>query len=169
MVWLASIVLLAIFAGLGWLNLGLSPEAGGQEFEITGYQVFPVISALLLLQLAALIASFLVPITVARVISGLLAPIMLAHAFFVAMGLQSNLQIAVEAQITEVTGVAGLASQAEFVVFTGDTYLWIGYLFAVGWNVAALLTKALSKTGSSESRSTKTHIVDEVDLWETQK
>ena len=169
MVWLASIVLLAIFAGLGWLNLGLSPEAGGQEFEITGYQVFPVISALLLLQLAALIASFLVPITVARVISGLLAPIMLAHAFFVAMGLQSNLQIAVEAQITEVTGVAGLASQAEFVVFTGDTYLWIGYLFAIGWNVAALLTKALSKTGSSESRSTKTHIVDEVDLWETQK
>jgi hypothetical protein len=169
MIWLASIVLLAFFAGLGWLNLGLSPEAGGQKFEITGYQVFPVISALLLLQLAALIASFLVPITVARVISGLLAPIMLAHAFFVAMGLQSNLQIAVEAQITEVTGVAGLASQAEFVVFTGDTYLWIGYLFAIGWNVAALLTKALSKTGSSESRSTKTQIVDEVDLWETQK
>jgi len=27
----------------------------------------------------------------------------------------------------------------------------------------------LSKTGSSESRSTKTQIVDEVDLWETQK
>ena len=168
-IWLASIVSLAIFAGLSWLNLELSPEAGRQKFEITGYQVFPVISALLLLQLAALIASFLVPITVARVISGLLAPIMLAHAFFVAMGLQSNLQIAVEAQITEVTGVAGLASQAEFVVFTGDTYLWIGYLFAIGWNVAALLTKALSKTGSSESRSNKTQIVDEVDLWETQK
>ena len=168
-IWLVSIVLLAIFAGLGWLNLGLSPEAGGQKFEITGYQVFPVISALLLLQLAALIASFLVPITVARVISGLLAPIMLAHAFFVAMGLQSNLQIAVQAQITEVTGVAGFASQAEFVVFTGDTYLWIGYLLAIGANAAALLTRALSKTGSSESRSTKTEIVDEPDLWETQK
>ncbi|MCX6478298.1 MAG: Trp biosynthesis-associated membrane protein, partial [Micrococcales bacterium] len=105
-IWLASIILLAIFAGLSWLNLELSPEAGGQEFEITGYQVFPVISALLLLQLAAVLASFLTPITVARSISGLLAPIMLAHALFVAIGLQSNLQNAVEAQITEITGVA---------------------------------------------------------------
>jgi hypothetical protein len=85
------------------------------------------------------------------------------------MGLQSNLQNAVEAQITEITGVAGFASQAEFVVFVGDTYLWIGYLLAIGANVAALLTRALSKTGSSESRSTKTELVDELDLWETQK
>lgn len=167
--WMGSIVLLAIFAGVSWLNLELSPEAGAQKLEISGFQVFPIISALLLLQLAALLASVLTPAPVGRAISGLLIPIMLAHVFFVAVGLQSNLQEALEAQITEITGVAGVTSQADFVAFAGDTYSWIGYLFVIGWNVAVLLTKALSKAGSYQSNDSKAEIVDEQDLWETQK
>jgi hypothetical protein len=167
--WIASIALLAIFAGLSWLNLELSPEAGAQKFEIFGFQVFPIISALLLLQVAALLASLLTPKMVSRVISGLLSPIMLAHGLFVVVGLQSSLQSAIEAQITEITGVAGFASQAEFVAFAGDTYLWVGYLLAVSLNLAILLSKSLSKAAHSEARPTKEALVDEQDLWETQK
>jgi hypothetical protein len=167
--WIASIALLAIFSGLSWLNLELSPEAGAQKFEISGFQVFPIISALLLLQVAALLASLLTPKMVSRVISGMLSPIMLAHGLFVFLGLQSSLQSAIEAQITEITGVAGFASQAEFVAFAGDTYLWVGYLLAISLNLAILLTKSLSKVAHSEARPAKEALVDEQDLWETQK
>jgi hypothetical protein len=94
---------------------------------------------------------------------------MLAHGLFVVVGLQSSLQNAIEAQIAEITGVAGFASQAEFVAFAGDTYFWVGYLLAISMNLAILLTKLLSKVPHSEARPTKEALVDEQDLWETQK
>lgn len=167
--WIGSIALLAVFAGLSWLNLELSPEAGAQEFEISGFQVFPIISALLLLQVAALLASLLTANLVSRALSGILAPIMMAHGLFVVMGLQSSLQNAIEEQITEITGVAGFSSQAQFVAFAGDTYLWVGYLLAITLNLAILLTQFLSKVAHSKARQTKEALVDEQDLWETQK
>jgi hypothetical protein len=167
--WLVSILLLVVFAGLSWLDLELTPEAGAQKFEISGYQVFPIISALLLLQGAALLSSVLTPVAVGRAISGLMVPIMLAHAFFVVVGLQSNLQNAVAVQISEITGVAGIASQAQFVEFAGDTYLWVGYLLSIVVNLAVLLTKAVSKAQLSKTRHNREEIIDELDLWETQK
>jgi hypothetical protein len=94
---------------------------------------------------------------------------MLAHAFIVLFGLPSNIQNALEVQITETTGVSGYESQAEFVEFAGETYLWVGYLFAVAFNLAVLLTKAFSKSGSSKAKASKDELVSEPDLWETQK
>jgi hypothetical protein len=167
--WLVSILLLVVFAGLSWLDLELTPEAGAQKFEISGYQVFPIISALLLLQGAALLSSVLTPVAVGRAISVLMVPIMLAHAIFVVVGLQSNLQNAVAVQISEITGVAGSASQAQFVEFAGDTYLWVGYLLSIVVNLAVLLTKAVSKAQLSKTRQSREEIIDELDLWETQK
>jgi hypothetical protein len=167
--WLVSILLLVVFAGLSWLDLELTPEAGAQKFEISGYQVFPIISALLLLQGAALLSSVLTPVAVGRAISVLMVPIMLAHAIFVVVGLQSNLQNAVAVQISEITGVAGIASQAQFVEFAGDTYLWVGYLLSIVVNLAVLLTKAVSKAQLSKTRQSREEIIDELDLWETQK
>ena len=167
--WLVSILLLVVFAGFSWLELELTPEAGAQKFEISGYQVFPIISALLLLQGAALLSSVLTPVAVGRAISGLLVPIMLAHAIFVVVGLQSNLQNAVAVLISEITGVEGIASQAQFVEFAGDTYLWVGYLLSIAVNLAVLLTKAVSKAQFSKTRPNRQETSDELDLWETQK
>jgi hypothetical protein len=167
--WLATIALLLISAGISWLNLQLSPEAGEQEFAISGYQVFPIISALMLLQVAALLATLLTPKTVARAISGILAPIMLVHGFFVLFNLQASLQNAIEVQITEITGVSGFASQAEFVEFAGETYMWVGYLVAVTLNSVVLLTKAFSKSGFPKAKASQEELASEPDLWETQK
>jgi len=167
--WLVSILLLVVFAGLSWLELELTPEAGAQIFEISGYQVFPIISALLLLQGAALLSSVLTPVAVGRAIAGLMVPIMLAHGFYVVVGLQLNLQNAVAVQISEITGVAGIASQAEFVEFAGDTYLWVGYLLSIAVNLTVLLAKAVSKAQLSKTRQNREENIDELDLWETQK
>ena len=167
--WLISILLLVVFAGLSWLDLELTPEAGAQKFVISGYQVFPIISALLLLQGAALLSSVLSPVAVGRAIAGLMVPIMLAHGFYVVVGLQLNLQNAVAVQISEITGVEGIASQAQFVEFAGDTYLWVGYLLSTAVNLAVLLTKAVSRAQLSKTRQNREEIIDELDLWETQK
>jgi hypothetical protein len=167
--WLLTVGLMAVFAGMSWINLELSPEAGAQKFEISGFQIFPIISALMLLQVASLLATLLTRQIVARAISGLLAPIMLAHGLFVFFGLPSNIQNAIEVQITEITGVSGFASQAEFVEFAGETFLWTGYLLAVTLNFAVLLAKAISKSGSSKAKASKEVPVSELDLWETQK
>jgi hypothetical protein len=94
---------------------------------------------------------------------------MLAHGFYVVVGLQLNLQNAVAVQISEITGVEGIASQAEFVEFAGDTYLWVGYLLSIVVNLAVLLTKAVSKAQLSKARPNRDEITDELDLWETQK
>ncbi len=167
--WLVSILLLVVFAGLSWLDLELTPEAGAQKFEISGYQVFPIISALLLLQGAALLSSILTTVAVGRAIAGLMVPIMLAHGFYVLVGLQLNLQNAVAVQISEITGVEGIASQAQFVEFAGDTYLWVVYLLSVAVNLAVLLTKAISRAQLSRTRPNRQEIIDELDMWETQR
>jgi hypothetical protein len=167
--WLVSILFLAVFAGFSWLDLELTPEAGAQSFEISGYQVFPIISALLLLQGAALLSSVLTPVAVGRAVAGLLVPIMLAHAIFTVVALQSNMQNAVAVKISEITGVEGIASQTQFVEFAGDTYLWVGYLLSIAVNLAILLTKAVSKCQLSRTRQNRQETIDELDLWETQK
>jgi len=167
--WLGSILLLAVFAGMSWLNLELSPEAGAQAFELSGLQVFPIISALLLLQIAAFLVSLLTPYLVSRVISGIMVPVMVVHSFSVIAGLQARMQTAIEAKITEITGVAGFDSQAEFVSSAGDTYLWAGYIVAVGLNLAVLLAKAVSKVANSQAKERKESLAVEQDLWETQK
>lgn len=167
--WLASILLLTVFAGLSWLNLELTPEAGAQVVEITGYIVFPVISALILLQAAALLASFLTPVTVGRVISGSLVPVMVLHGVYVGLSLQGATQNAIAAQVGEITGVVGTNSQLQFVAFAGDTYIWVAYLLAIVVNAGILLAKAVLKLGPAVAREAEKPSEDAGDLWETQK
>lgn len=167
--WLASILLLAIFAGTSWLNLSLTPDAGEQELEISGYLVFPIISALVLLQASALLATFLTPIAVGRVIAGVLAPVMLVHGGFVIFNLEQGFRAAVAAEIAEITGVVGVSSQMQFVAVAGDTYLWVGYLLALVLNVAVLAAKALLKLKPAVARAPEEPLDSIGDLWESQK
>lgn len=166
--WITSTVMLAIFAGVNWIELAFAPEAGAQEFGISGFQVFPIISALLLLQVAAILVSFLTPEIVGRAIAGLLGLIMLVHGVYVAIGVESGTQAAIGAKVTEITGVAGFAGQEGFVAFSGNTYLWVGYLLAIILNVAVLFVRALSRGPELEPRKPKESFVDEQDLWEAQ-
>lgn len=167
--WLATILLVAVFAGTSWLNLGLTPEAGEQKLEMTGYLVFPIISALVLLQAAALLATFFTPAPVGRVIAAVLAPVMLVHGVLVVLSLEASFQTAVSAEIAQVTGVAGVASQFQFVSTALDTYLWVGYLAALLLNVAVLAVRALLKLKPADAKAAKESLDSVEDLWESQK
>lgn len=168
LLWLLSIVSLSVFSGLSWLNLTLTPEVGGQFVEISGSLVFPVISALILLQGAGLLAAFFTPAIVSRVIAAVLAVSMTAHLAYVALVLEQQLQSALASQITEITGVVGIASQNQLVAAAENTFMWVAYLVLVGANIAILVLRTLLKT---ESKRKPSAIMSEetADLWETQK
>lgn len=167
--WLTSILLLSVSAGLSWQELLLTPEAGGQSIQVTGYSVFPIISALLLLQAAALLASFFTPASVGRLIAGLLIPAMATHAFLVAVGLETSIQDSISGSISAITGVAGSESQLQFVASSTSTYLWVGYFLSIGLNLILLAAKAFLDLGPDKSSSNVGPAEDIEDLWESQK
>lgn len=167
--WLGSVLLLSVFAGLSWLEVSLTPEAGGQSIEVTGYLAFPIISALILLQAAALLASFLTPTVVGRWIAGLLAPVMLGHAVLLIAGIEDAIETSLSATISQLTGVAGDVSQLQFVSESNNTFLWIGYLMAVAINLVVLVGKALLNVGPAKKAKEPKASDDAGDLWESQK
>lgn len=167
--WLGSVLALSVFAGLNWLEVQLTPDAGAQSIEVTGYVAFPIISALILLQAASLLASFFTPTLVGRWIAGLLAPVMLGHAVLLTLGLEEALERSLSGEISKVTGVAGASSQLQFVAESNNTYLWVGYLLAVLLNLAVLAGKALLNAGPAKKAQEPRETDDASDLWESQK
>ena len=167
--WLASILLLAVFAGLRWLEVVLTPDAGGQIIEVTGYLAFPIISALILLQAASLLTSFFTPIVVGRWIAGLVAPVMLVHAFLIVIGLEDAIQASLAAGISDGTGVAGSSGQLQFVASSETTFMWVGYLVAIALNLVVLTGKALLNVGPAKPTPSNESSDDAGDLWESQK
>jgi hypothetical protein len=167
--WLGSILLLSIFAGFSWLTVELTLDAGGQSIDVTGYSAFPVISALMLLQTASLLASFFTPTLVSRWIAGLLAPVMLGHGLLLVSGLEAAIETSLTGSISQITGVAGVSSQLPFIATAANTYLWVGYLAAMGLNVALLLIKAFLDVVPAKKTEAASPSGDAGDLWESQK
>jgi len=167
--WLATILLLSVFAGFSWQNAQLTPEAGGQGVEITGYSAFPIISALVLLQAASMLASFLTPVIVGRWIAGLLSLLMLGHAVLLTLTLDAGIQSSLARLLSEITGVSGSASQIQFVVSLDSSFLWVGYLAAVAINVIFLVGKALLNLKPTQKSSSVKQLDEAGDLWESQK
>lgn len=167
--WLGSLLLLSIFAGVSWLSVELTPEAGGQSIEVTGYLAFPVISALLLLQTASLLASFFTPTLVGRWIAGLISPVMVGHGVLVVLGLEAAIETSLSGSISQITGVSGVSSQLPFIATAANTYLWIGYLAAIGFNLAVLVSKAFLNVGPAKKTLEPRSSYDAGDLWESQK
>jgi hypothetical protein len=169
LVWLLTILLLSILAGFSWVDLTLSPASGGQLIEVTGFLVFPVISALLLFQGSALLAAFFTPPLVGRVIAAIQLPIVIWHGVVVFTTIQSALQNAVATEITEATGVVGVASQAQLIETALDNNIWYVYLAVLVLNLAALAARSLISKPGTTKKSTSAIQDDSEDLWETQR
>jgi hypothetical protein len=166
--WLVSVLALSLAAGFSWVDIELSPAAGGQALAISGYTVFPIISALILLQGASLFASIFTPATVSKVIVALQIPIVIWHTYIVLTTVSSALQLAVSSEITRVTGVEGIESQSQLIELVLDNNVWIVYAAILLGNLALLLGLVVSKYKPSKSRSTDLDLPDAEDLWQSQ-
>ena len=167
--WLLTILLLTVLAGFSWVDLTLSPASGGQQIQVTGFLVFPIISALLLLQGSALLAAFFTPPLVGRIISAALVPVVLWHAVVVLSTIQQGLQDAVAAEITKATGVVGIASQAQLVETALDSNLWYVYLGVLVFNIVALVARALVGNVAVKKNVASVVLDESDDLWENQR
>jgi hypothetical protein len=168
-IWLLTILLLTILAGFSWVDLTLSLASGGQRIEVTGFLVFPVISALLLLQGSALLAAFFTPPLVGKIIGAVQVPIVLWHGFVVLTTIQQSIQDAVAAEITKATGVVGVASQAQLVESAMDNNVWYIYLAALALNALALVVRAMVGKPKEKIDSGASSLNDADDLWDSQR
>jgi hypothetical protein len=168
-IWLLTILGLTFLAGFSWVDLRLSPAAGGQLLEVTGFLAFPIVSALLLLQGSALLAAFFTPPLVGRIIAAVQVPIVVWHGVVVLTTIQSSLQDAVAAEITKATGVVGVTSQAQLLEDALDNNIWYVYLAVLVLNLFALVARSLVARPGPKTSSASPIQEDSEDLWETQR
>jgi hypothetical protein len=166
--WFATIIGASLFAGASWLDVLLSPEAGGQTIQVTGTLVFPVITALLLLQAAGLLTSYFAPNLVGRLIAGLLSLVMIFHFGSVVVGFIEAIEKAISSQVFEATGVLGQVGQDQFVAASTDTYMWAGYLVCLFLNIGVLIARGLLQEKRGEVKRDGIGQDSPSDLWEGQ-
>jgi len=166
--WFASLLLLVMVAGFSWVDVSLSPTSGGQTIAVTGYIAFPVISALVLLQGASLLAVIFTPALISKVIASLQIPILGWHLFVVLTNSGAALEQAVAAEITEATGVFGASSQAQLVELAMDNNISYAYAAVLLANLASIATLVLSKKTPVVASRVSQEDSDAGDLWESQ-
>lgn len=168
-VWLATILMITVLAGFSWIDLTLSPASGGQQIVVTGFLVFPIISAMLLLQGAALLAAFFIPPLIGKLVAAAQVPLVGWHAVVVLTTIQQSLQEAVALEITKATGVVGVASQAQLVETALDNNIWYVYLAVLVINIGVLIARSVVKNAPVKKLSAAAPVDDADDLWENQR
>ena len=166
--WLATILLVGLVAGFGWVDVSLSASSGGQAIQITGFVAFPIISALILLQGASLLAAGFTPVFVSKSIAAFQVPLVVWHLFVVVTSVAATLESAVAAEITKVTGVVGVESQSQLVELTATNNAWYFYVFALTLNLIALARFTFARVRPLVPKASNADASDSADLWESQ-
>lgn len=164
----ALLAFLAVLSGMAWVSIVLKPEVGGQEIALSGFQLEPLISSLLILQflLIALLKFF--PSLTRR--AGLMVPAIISFALGVialtsVLSQYSN-QIANE--ITESTGISGTESQLEIIISLEISFTpWL-FLLASALLFSWTLYAVLSGIRKPLPKATKQG-QEPLDLWSSQR
>jgi hypothetical protein len=167
--WFATLLLLIVAAGNSFATISLTKQAGGQVFGISGYQVFPVSNALILMQAAALLVGFLIPAVINRVISGFLSLVMTWHFVLVVASFEDSLAKALAFEVTAITGVSGLEGQLALIESINETGMALIYPAAVLLNTLFLVARAIFKFQAGENKPNSNKVDDSVDLWDAQR
>jgi hypothetical protein len=166
--WFATLLLLAMVAGFSWVDVALSPASGGQTIEVTGYLAFPVVSALVLLQGASLLAAVFTPALISKAIASVQIPILAWHLFVVLTSAGAALEQAVSAEITKATGVVGVSSQAQLVELALNNNLSYVYAAVLLINMGSIVALVLSKNAPVAASRVAKEDADAGELWESQ-
>jgi hypothetical protein len=166
--WVGSVLLVAVFAGASWQSIVLKMDAGGQAIVLTGYLVFPIISALILVQASALLVSLLTPNLVGRIIAGALVPVQIWHLITASFSLESALEQGASKLISDATGVVG-SGQLDLISSSSGGVLFLAYFAAVAINIFILGAKALMKLEPARKKAAIEPEEDAGSLWESQK
>lgn len=167
LIWALTLALVAIAGGFSWVNYQLNVEAGAKAISLSGFEVFPTIAPILLLQGAALIVGFLLPSRPKRILAGALAAIMLWHLTELLLRHAALYEFALSSSIASITGVAGDLAQQSLLESFNYSATWIGYLGLGVINILALGLVCLEHPPVSKRNATPDTHSD--DLWEQQR
>ena len=166
--WLLSLMLLAISAGQSWNSFELSDEVGGGIVEVSGFEAFPVIGALLALQVVAALLSFLVRPMLTRFISIAITPLMLWNLIDVLSNSASQVQLTFVRALAEQTGVLADSASSGFLIASSGGVFSFLYLGCLVLNVLVLVSVAVTATHfKSQSKQRVERNLPE-DLWSSQ-
>lgn len=158
-------------ASSNWVEITLIPEAGSQSIWVTGFEVFPVAGALLLLQSFAVVVSLLSKELVGRIVRLALLPIVMWQVISGFIDLSGDLKATIAAKVTDLTGISGESAQGELISQMTSSIVPNLYLLALVINIFALLVTAAipgAKPPPKPNRS-PTDADDVWELWESQR
>lgn len=167
--WTISVIAMSIAGSSIWQRIELAEEVGSSELELSGFIALPLIGALLLLQVASILVSALLPILATRVVSGLLALVSLVSASILVINLNDALTAASELLVAQTIGVAGDLGQLQYIQDSTVSFwpsMFVAFLFGNG---AVLVLQALFLKPNKKSRVSKASDMAETDLWGSQK
>lgn len=167
--WLTSLALVSLSASLSWGSYSISNDAGGGTIEATGFAAYPVIGAIVALQVSAFLVSLIVKNTVTRVISVALLPLMGWSFLDVLVSSAVQVESTLSRFLAEQTGVEGEGAALEFVTSSSFGFGWVFYLVAVVVNVVALIIRIFVPLEEKPKKASaiKRDLPD--DLWSEQK
>lgn len=169
LMWVFSVLVLAVTAAQSWAKLEISLGAGGGLLFVNGYTAFPVAGTLIGLQLVAVVLTFLISRTASRYVSTALAALMSWN--FIDVLLNSTLQIANTAQreLTDKTGVVQDLANSEFLISSSTSWWPVAYLIAMSLNIAALTMVAYYRQSTDSVSGEEVRRDLPEDLWSNQK
>lgn len=167
--WLGSLGLLSFAASLSWGFYVITDDAGGGKIDASGFAAYPVIGALVALQVSAFLVSLIVKNTVTRVLSVALIPLMAWS--FIDVLLFSSIQIerTLSRFLAEQTGVEGEGAAVEFVLSSSIGFAWVFYLVAIVCNVVALTLRVFLTLEEKPKKKIEVKRDLPDDLWSEQK
>jgi hypothetical protein len=166
--WLVSLMLLAISAGQSWNTFELSGEVGGGIVEVSGFEAFPVIGVLIVLQVVAVLLSLLVRPMLTRFITIAITPLMLWNLIDVLSNSASQVQLTFVRALAEQTGVLADSTTSGFLIASSGGVISFFYLGCLALNVLVLVSVAATVTHfKSQSKQRVERNLPE-DLWSSQ-
>lgn len=168
LIWLISLVLLAVTAGQSWRSFQVSESAGGGVIHISGFLAFPVIGTLISLQIVLFLVSFLVKPLVFRVLATAVVPLLLWNFFDVLLNSASRVQATFIAALAEQTGVMESFATSEFLVSSSGGVFSLLFLMALGVNSLLMVVFGLVPFKKQGSQDTKANQQHPEDLWSSQ-
>ena len=168
-IWLLSILAVAISAGQNWGSFEVSLAAGGGTFGVSGYAAFPVLGTFLGLQLIAVLLSLLSRPIVTRFLSSAIAIVMAWSVFLVLTSASEQIFLTAQRELAEKTGVLQDLASSDFLISSAVSSWSVVYLAAGLLNIIILGMVALLWRERSVATKARRDVEQPEDLWGDQK
>lgn len=162
-IWAFSVLLMVMAGASSWRMVELTPDVGSRVLTLNGFEIYPVLAVILLVQVLAKIIGYLVSPLAQRILAAVMVPataVLIGPLFF---SPESFSQSILAEQIADLTGISGQASQLALISSASETLWQLVLQLVMVVNLGALLSMVFSKQARGSNRKDLEHVEE---LWE---